>query len=35
MSDEKFEAGTFCWNELMTPDVEKAKAFYQGCSVLS
>jgi predicted enzyme related to lactoylglutathione lyase len=28
MSDEKFEAGTFCWNELMTPDVEKAKAFY-------
>ena len=22
--------GTFCWNELMTTDVEKAKAFYAG-----
>jgi uncharacterized protein len=21
--------GTFCWNELMTHDVEKAKAFYK------
>ena len=22
--------GTFCWNELMTGDVEKAKAFYSA-----
>lgn len=22
--------GDFCWNELMTPDVEKAKAFYKA-----
>ncbi len=22
------EHGTFCWNELMTRDAEKAKAFY-------
>ncbi len=24
------EPGTVCWNELLTPDLEKAKAFYGG-----
>jgi predicted enzyme related to lactoylglutathione lyase len=24
------ELGNFCWNELMTRDVEKAKKFYGG-----
>lgn len=24
------DPGTLCWNELMTPDIEKAKAFYGG-----
>ncbi|MHC5006641.1 MAG: VOC family protein [Planctomycetota bacterium] len=23
-------AGTFCWNELMTPDTKAAEAFYSG-----
>ena len=32
-SEQKAEApceehGTFCWNELMTRDVERAKSFY-------
>lgn len=28
MSDKKPQQGEFCWNELMTPDVKKAKEFY-------
>jgi len=28
MSDEKQAHGTFCWNELMTRDVDSAKKFY-------
>lgn len=28
MADEKPTQGTFCWNELMTRDVDKATKFY-------
>ena len=28
MSDEKSPVGTFCWNELMTRDIDAAKKFY-------
>jgi hypothetical protein len=28
MSEEKSAHGTFCWNELMTRDVDAAKKFY-------
>ncbi len=28
MPDEKPAVGTFCWNELMTRDIEAAKKFY-------
>lgn len=28
MSDESKKVGAFCWNELMTPNVEQAKEFY-------
>ncbi len=28
MSDQKSAHGTFCWNELMTRDVDAAKKFY-------
>lgn len=28
MSDDKPAVGTFCWNELMTRDTEKAGKFY-------
>jgi predicted enzyme related to lactoylglutathione lyase len=30
MSNEKSHVSTFCWHELMTRDVEKAKAFYSA-----
>jgi predicted enzyme related to lactoylglutathione lyase len=30
MSDEKFNVGSFCWNELITSDAEKAKEFYRS-----
>ena len=30
MSDKKPQSGEFCWNELMTPDVKKAKEFYSA-----
>ena len=30
MSDEKSAHGTFCWNELMTRDVDAAKKFYSN-----
>lgn len=30
MSDKKPQQGEFCWNELMTPDVKKAKEFYSA-----
>ncbi len=30
MSKNPSKHGDFCWNELMTPDVEKAKSFYQA-----
>lgn len=30
MSDQKSQHGEFCWNELMTPDVKKAKEFYRA-----
>ncbi len=29
MSDNKPQYGEFCWNELLTPDVNAAKAFYE------
>lgn len=28
MSNETPKPGEFCWNELMTPDTEKAQSFY-------
>ena len=28
MSDEKSPVGTFCWNELMTRDIQAARKFY-------
>ena len=28
MPEEKHAVGTFCWNELMTRDIEAAKKFY-------
>ncbi len=30
MSDKMPQQGEFCWNELMTPDVNKAKQFYSA-----
>ncbi|MBU0983470.1 MAG: VOC family protein [candidate division Zixibacteria bacterium] len=30
MADEKPKTGHFCWNELMTRDVDAAKTFYSG-----